>query len=980
MNNNQTAQYDFNNIEKKWQQYWQQNRTFATSDDFSMPKYYVLDMFPYPSGDGLHVGHPEGYTASDIIARYKRMNGFNVLHPMGYDAFGLPAEQYAIKTGTHPRDTTVKNINRIRQQIQSLGFSYDWDREIDTTDTKYYRWTQWIFLQLFNSYFDTEQQRARPISELLEALENESLLIDPAGQIVPNQNKDLEALAGLPIGTRTWAELTPAQRSEILSNQRLAYQAEVAVNWCPELGTVLANEEVIGGVSERGGHPVIRKPMRQWMLRITAYAERLLDDLEGLDWTHGIKKLQADWIGKSTGAEVDFTIDEHGATLKVFTTRPDTLFGATYMVMAPEHPLVPEITTEPQRPAVEQYITQAARKSDLDRTDLAKEKTGVFTGAYAINPVNNQRIPIWISDYVLIGYGTGAIMAVPAHDTRDFEFATKFNLPIIQVVAPTLEDAYIINHAKEFTTTEAIEGDSLGFMGFLILTKEIHPTADWEKVAQETDHRKIELPNGVVLYAVPHEARRDIDYSKYFDKLPKYVDIAHDPQFMKDPKATIRHPLQEAFTGEGFAVNSDQFNDLDTDQFKTKITNWLAEQGLGNAAINYKLRDWLFSRQRYWGEPFPILHLENGTTIAVDESDLPVTLPDVETYQPSGTGESPLATIPEWLNTTYNGQPAQRETNTMPQWAGSCWYYLRYLDAHNELAPFASEKEKYWMPVDLYIGGAEHAVLHLLYARFWHKVLYDLGHVHTKEPFTKLVNQGMILGDDNQKMSKSRGNVVNPDKVINDYGADSMRLYEMFMGPLDATKPWSMQGVEGVHRFLQKVWRLIIGPEGKIHTNITDQPNDDAAQRTLHKTIKKVTQDIDAFAFNTAISQMMIFTNEYLRLPHCNRAAIESFTLILAPFAPHFAEEIWQRLGHTDSLAYQPWPTYDESLTQDPEIEIAVQVLGKIKDRITIPADLTEDQIKERAIASEKVQQAIAGKTVRKVIVIKGRLVNIVAN
>jgi leucyl-tRNA synthetase len=849
MNGTISGAYQFNEIEKKWQEYWESHRTFAAIDGDPRPKYYVLDMFPYPSGDGLHVGHPEGYTASDIVARYKRMRGFNVLHPMGYDAFGLPAEQYAVKTGTHPRITTEKNINRIRQQIKSLGFSYDWDREVDTTDPKYYRWTQWIFLKLFNSFFDPVQKKARPIGEL---------------PIPP--------------------ELTGQEKQQYIDIHRLAYQAEVPVNWCPELGTVLANEEVIGGVSERGGHPVVRKPMRQWMLRITAYAERLIDDLEGLDWPEGIKKLQQDWIGKSTGAEVDFAVDGHDAMIRVYTTRPDTLFGATYMVLAPEHPLVEEITTDAQRNSVKEYQDQAARKSDLDRTELAKEKTGVHTGAYAINPVNEQKIPIWISDYVLISYGTGAIMAVPAHDERDFEFATKFKLPVIEVVTPP---------------------------------------ADFKK------------PGG-------------------------------------------DGPV--CFSGDGTAVNSGEFTGLPTAEFKKRITAWLEQKGLGKAAINYKLRDWLFSRQRYWGEPFPILHLDDGSVVAVDEKDLPVLLPEVESYKPSGTGESPLATITHWLNTTYNGRPAKRETNTMPQWAGSCWYYLRYIDTRNDQVPFDKAKEKYWMPVDLYVGGAEHAVLHLLYSRFWHKVLFDAGWVSTPEPFIKLVNQGMILGHDGQKMSKSRGNVVNPDEVINQYGADSMRLYEMFMGPLESMKPWSMNGVEGVHRFLQKAWRMVVAEDGDLHPALDSTPPDDTSLRLLHKTTKKVTQDIEAMAFNTAISQMMIFVNEFGRLEKRNKKAVETFVLLLSPLAPHIAEELWRRLSHENTLAHEPWPTWDEALTKDSEIEIAVQILGKVREKITVPADLDDATVREKALMAPKIQSLLQGKKVQKVIVIKGRLVNIVAN
>ena len=860
--------YDFTQIEAKWQKYWLDNKTFGTPDGIDStknrkpdpalplaqrPKYYVLDMFPYPSGAGLHVGHPEGYTASDIVTRYKRMVGYNVLHPIGWDAFGLPAEQYAVQTGTHPAATTQKNINNMRRQIQSLGFSYDWDRQVDTTDPNYYKWTQWIFLKFYNSWFDEKLQKARPIEEL-------------------------------PIPDEIKAQGQKAIQKYIDEN-RLAYESDAPVNWCPALGTVLANEEVVGGVSERGGHPVVRKPMRQWMLRITKFAQRLLDGLDKLDWSESIKKLQLDWIGKSVGAEVDFQIAGHNTKLRVFTTRPDTLFGATYMVMSPEHALVEQITTPEYKQAVKNYQEKAARKSDLDRTDLAKDKTGQFTGAYAINPVNDTKIPIWISDYVLISYGTGAIMAVPAHDDRDFEFATKFNLPIIQVVQP---------------------GDP------------------------------------------------------------------GDAELVKQGKL--------CFAGDGTAVNSGQFTGLSTPEFKKKISAWLEEKKLGKETVNFKLRDWLFSRQRYWGEPFPILHAEDGRIIALKETDLPLVLPEMEDFKPTGTGEPPLAKAADWVNVTLpDGTKAKRETNTMPQWAGSCWYYLRYTDAKNPTAAFDPEKENYWLPVDLYIGGAEHAVLHLLYSRFWHKLLYDLGYVSTKEPFQKLINQGMILGEDNQKMSKSRGNVINPDKVITDYGADSMRLYEMFMGPLEATKPWSMQGVEGVSRFLGKVWRMMIDPEtGQLLKAVQDARADEETLRILHQTIMKVTGDIESFGFNTAISQMMIFVNHLARYEVRPKSVLEQFVLILAPFAPHICEELWEKLGHNKTLAYEPWPKFDVELTKEKQVEIAVQVLGKIKDKIVVSADATEAEIEKAALASEKIQAALAGKTPKKVIVIKSRLVNIV--
>ncbi len=843
--------YDFKAIEKKWQKFWHQNKTFRAEDcDTSRPKYYVLDMFPYPSGQGLHVGHPEGYTASDIVARYKRAKGFNVLHPMGWDAFGLPAEQYAVKTGTHPAETTKKNIDNIRAQIQSLGFSYDWDREVNTTDPAYYKWTQWIFVKLFNSYFDADSQKALPIDQLK----------------IP-------------------ADLTAEQKRTFIDNNRLAYEAEVAVNWCPELGTVLANEEVIGGVSERGSHPVIRKPMRQWMLRITKYADRLLADLVDVDWSASIKKLQADWIGKSIGAEVDFAIDGFDESITVFTTRPDTLFGATYMVMAPEHRLVDVIMTDAKKDEVEKYRRQASMKSDLDRTDLAKDKTGVFIGAYAVNPVNNAKIPIWISDYVLISYGTGAIMSVPAHDDRDFEFAKTFDLPIIQVVLP--------------------------------------PDAE-------------------------------------------------------DAKAAAAEKL--CFAGAGSAINSGEFDGLSTADFKTKIIAWLGQKGLGKKAVNYKLRDWLFSRQRYWGEPFPILHMADGEIVSVSQDELPVELPEVESYKPTGTGLSPLAGIDSWLDvTTADGKKATRETNTMPQWAGSCWYYLRYIDPDNDAQAWSLEKEKYWMNVDLYIGGAEHAVLHLLYSRFWHKFLYDLDLVSTKEPYQKLINQGMILGADGQKMSKSRGNVVNPDDVINRYGADSLRLYEMFMGPLEATKPWTDSGVEGVYRFLQKSWRSIVDLEtGALASEISSESADEETLGLLHKTIKKVGEDIENFAFNTAISSMMIFINHFSKQASRNRSVAEQFVQLLGPFAPHIAEQLWQLLGHSDSLSYKKWPSYDPELVKEKQIELAVQIRGKIKDKIVIDADADESSITEMALASEKVKAALAGAEPKKIIVVKSRLVNII--
>lgn len=803
--------YNPQHIEPKWQTYWDEHKTFATTEDEHKPKFYALDMFPYPSGAGLHVGHPEGYTATDIVSRYKRMRGYNVLHPMGWDAFGLPAEQHALDTGEHPRDITVKNINNFRRQIKSLGFSYDWDREFSTTDPDYYKWTQWIFIQLYK--------------------------------------------------------------------KGLAYVAEVPVNWCPALGTVLANEEVINGLSERGNHPVIRKPMRQWVLKITEYAERLLEDLEELDWSESIKDMQRNWIGKSTGAEVTFAIDGHDAQLVVFTTRPDTLFGATYCVLAPEHDLVAQITTAEQAAAVKAYQEQAAHKSDLERTDLAKEKSGVFTGAYAINPVSGQQVPIWIADYVLAGYGTGAIMAVPGHDERDYEFAKQFNLPIVEVVS----------------------GGNIA---------------------------------------------------------------------------------EEAYSGDGAHVNSQFLDGLNNAEAIAAMIAHLEAEGKGQGKVTYRLRDWLFSRQRYWGEPIPILHLEDGTMKPVAESELPLLLPDVEQIKPSGTGESPLANVTEWVETIdpETGMKARRETNTMPQWAGSCWYYLRFIDPHNQEQICSPEKQKQWLPVDLYIGGAEHAVLHLLYARFWHKVLYDLGVVATKEPFHKLVNQGMILGTNNEKMSKSRGNVINPDDIVNEFGADTLRMYEMFMGPLEATKPWNTNGVEGMYRFLARVWRLFINEDGTVSSRIGSGEPSDAFKRTWHRSIKKITDDYEHLRFNTAISQLMIFVNDAYKADVIPLEAAQQFVQLLSPLAPHIAEELWSKFGGEGSISYVAWPTFDEQWTVDAQVEIVVQVNGKIVERLAIAADTSQEEMEQLAKQSDKVAELLAGKTIRKVIAVKGKLVNIVAN
>ncbi len=802
--------FNHKEIEKKWQTYWEENKTFRTSDDTTKEKFYALDMFPYPSGAGLHVGHPEGYTATDILSRMKRMQGYNVLHPMGWDAFGLPAEQYALDTGNDPAEFTEKNINTFRRQIKSLGFSYDWDREVNTTDPNYYKWTQWIFLKMYE--------------------------------------------------------------------KGLAYIDEVPVNWCPALGTVLANEEVIDGKSERGGHPVERRPMKQWMLKITAYADRLLEDLDELDWPESLKDMQRNWIGRSEGAEVNFKVDGTDETFTVFTTRPDTLFGATYAVLAPEHALVEKITTPEQKEAVEAYLDKIKSKSDLERTDLAKEKTGVFTGAYAINPVNGEKMPIWIADYVLVSYGTGAIMAVPAHDERDYEFAKTFDLPIKEVVAGG-------------------------------------------------------------------------DISK------------------------------EAYTGDGEHVNSDFLNGLNKEEAIKKMIAWLEEKGIGEKKVTYRLRDWLFSRQRYWGEPIPIIHWEDGTMTAVPEEELPLVLPKTDDIRPSGTGESPLANIEEWVNVVdpVTGKKGRRETNTMPQWGGSCWYYLRYIDPHNSEQLADPEKLKHWLPVDVYIGGAEHAVLHLLYARFWHKFLYDLGVVPTKEPFQKLFNQGMILGANNEKMSKSKGNVVNPDDIIESHGADTLRLYEMFMGPLDASIAWSENGLDGARRFLDRVWRLFVQDNGELNEKITDG-NEDVLEKVYHQTVKKVTEDYEGLRFNTAISQLMVFINEAYKAPVLPKKYMEGFVKLLAPVAPHISEEIWSKLGHNDTIAYESWPAYDEVKLVEDEVEIVVQINGKVKAKLQVAKDATREQIEQVALENEKVKGQIEGKTVRKVIAVPGKLVNIVAN
>ena len=806
--------YNHRVIEKKWQKYWDENKTFKTLDDHTKEKFYALDMFPYPSGAGLHVGHPEGYTATDILSRYKRANGYNVLHPMGWDAFGLPAEQYALDTGNDPRDFTKTNIDTFRRQIKELGFSYDWDREVNTTDPNYYKWTQWIFKKLYE--------------------------------------------------------------------KGLAYVDEVPVNWCPALGTVLSNEEVIDGKSERGGHPVERRPMRQWVLKITDYAEKLLADLDILDWPESLKAMQRNWIGKSVGAEIDFKIEGTDKAFTVFTTRADTVFGVSYCVLAPEHKLVEEIVTEGQRAAVEEYLDIVKRKSDLERTDLNKDKTGVFTGAYAINPVNGEKVELWIADYVLASYGTGAVMAVPAHDERDYEFATKFNLPIKAVV----ED------------------------------------------------------NGEVV--VP-------------------------------------------FYGDGKHINSGFINGLNNEEAIAKVIEFLEENKVGRSKVTYKLRDWLFSRQRYWGEPIPIIHWEDGTMTTVPDSELPLLLPETDNIKPSGTGESPLANIEEWLNVVdpETGKKGKRETNTMPQWAGSCWYYLRYIDPHNDEMFADPEKLKYWLPVDVYIGGAEHAVLHLLYARFWHKVLYDLGLVPSREPFQKLFNQGMILAEGKdgrpEKMSKSKGNVVNPDDIIVSHGADTLRVYEMFMGPLDASIAWSENGLDGSRRFLDRVYRLFVDEEtGKVNDKVQDKDNEEL-EVSYNFTVKKVSEDIEILGFNTAISQLMVFVNDCYKAEYIPRKYALGFIQLLAPFAPHLAEEMWEIYGNTESISYVPWPTFDESKLVSDTVEIVVQLMGKVKAKLDVKKDLTPAELEQIVLANEEVKELIEGKQVMKVIVVPGRLVNIVA-
>ena len=795
-------------IEKKWQRYWEEHKTFKTTEDNDKKNYYALDMFPYPSGQGLHVGHPEGYTATDIMARMKRMQGYNVLHPMGWDAFGLPAEQYALNTGNSPREFTKKNVNNFRRQIKSLGLSYDWDREVNTTDPAYYKWTQWIFEQLYK--------------------------------------------------------------------KGLAYEAEVPVNWSPDLGTVVANEEVIDGKTERGGFPVIRKPMRQWVLKITAYADRLIDDLDDLDWPEAIKEQQRNWIGRSVGAAINFPVSgDENTKIEVFSTRPDTIFGVAALVLAPEHELVKQLTTPEHENEVEAYIEKISHKSDLERTDLAKDKTGVFTGSYVVNPVSGEKLPIWIADYVLNSYGTGAVMVVPAHDERDHEFAQKFDLPIVQV----------------------IEGGDV---------------------------------------------------------------------------------QKEAYTGDGVHINSDFLNGMDKDEAIDAINNWLEENGVGEKKVNYRLRDWLFSRQRYWGEPIPVIHWEDGETTLVPEDELPLYLPKATDIKPSGTGESPLANLDDWVNVVdENGRKGRRETNTMPQWAGSSWYFLRYIDPHNNHEVADYEKLKEWLPVNLYVGGAEHAVLHLLYARFWHKFLYDLGVVPTKEPFQKLVNQGMILGSNHEKMSKSKGNVVNPDDIVEQYGADTLRLYEMFMGPLDASIPWSEEGLGGAHKFINRVWNLLIDQNDNLRDRVTTINNHDL-DKIYNETVKKVTEDYEAMHFNTAISQLMVFVNNAYKADSLPLEYVEGLVKLLSPVVPHITEELWSKLGHVGSIAYAKWPTYDESKLVEDVVEIVIQINGKVRQHLQVSKDASREELQDLALNDERIKQELADKEIKKVIAVPGKLVSIV--
>jgi leucyl-tRNA synthetase len=1116
------GRYRFREIEAKWQRFWEEAGTFRTLNptepgwDKAKPKFYILDMFPYPSGAGLHVGHPLGYCATDIVARYKRMRGFHVLHPMGFDAFGLPAEQYAIENNVHPAETTRQNIEMYRRQLKMFGFSYDWSREIATCDPAYYKWTQWMFARMFESWYDDEcrwtdaagrpvQGRARPIAELVAELESGRWSVDTHLRIVRSAERTIPSAAE-PRKTvlRPWKELSAAERRKVLDAHRLAYVDEVPVNWCPALGTVLANEEVDNeGRSERGGHPIYRRPLRQWMLRITKYAERLLTDIEPLDWPESIKLMQRNWIGRSTGAEVVFPLADRwrnesgiwppekseqvqegevaraeargsgplprgrgsdygrgsGACLfdnrqsaidnppdparpdgiRVYTTRPDTLFGATYMVLAPEHPLVESVTTPEHRDAVQAYVEAARRKSDLVRTAETKEKTGVFTGGYAINPANGWCIPIWIADYVLMGYGTGAIMAVPGSDARDFDFARKYGLSIVAVVRPTRE--WILERIAALTAgldAAATAGFRRVAEAFPELAESIgrhrEQSADLSEKTKETLSHRVGIDP-----LIEHYVRHPASWGAAFVEDGTAVNSPGDPSRVPypsrdregaDEKGTkeITKSLDRQITKSTIAnrqspiANICDLNGLPTAEAKEKICGWLECRGLGRRTVNYKLRDWLFSRQRYWGEPFPILHGEDGETMALPDDELPLELPSMRDFRPAPAGddptsmpEPPLGRAREWAVVRRDGKTYRRDLNTMPQWAGSCWYYLRFIDPHNGRIFCDPQNEAYWMPVDLYVGGAEHAVLHLLYARFWHKVLYDLGLVCTPEPFQKLFNQGMIqgfafrdsrgltVGPDSveergadqfvlretgqpvtrvvAKMSKSLKNVVNPDEIIAEYGADTFRLYEMYMGPLDASKPWNTRDVPGLFKLCQRIWRLIVDEQtGELSPALTHDPPDDESLRVLHKTIRRVTEDIEQLKFNTAIAALFDFVNAMTPKTTRSRAVVEPFVLILSPFAPHLAEELWQRLGHERSLAYEPWPAHDESLTLDRMVEYGVQINGKLRARITVPADADEDAVRRAATGDPNVATSLEGKRIQKIIVIKGRLVSIVAH
>ena len=1077
------GRYDFTAIEAKWQRYWEEQQTFRARNpnepgaEREKPKFYILDMFPYPSGAGLHVGHPLGYCATDIISRYKRMRGFNVLHPMGFDAVGLPAEQYALETNIHPATTTQKNIEMYRRQLRMFGFSYDWSREFSTTDPKYYRHTQWMFARMFESWYDAEgswtdgagresRGRARPIRELLAELESGRWGVDASLNIVRAKSSP---------GRRDWHALSPQEQRKALDQHRLAFLGEVPVNWCPGLGTVLANEEVDNdGRSERGGFKVYRRPLKQWMLRITFYAERLLSDLDELDWPEPIKLMQRNWIGKSEGAEVVFPLNRHEGTLarshevegtkgqrdggtgrvaqgfnpgglefdsptsgapgmghpsrlvneriRVYTTRPDTLYGATYIVLAPEHPLVETITTADHREAIRRYVERAMRLTEVDRTAESKEKTGEFTGSFAFNPVTGESIPIWVADYVLMGYGTGAIMAVPGSDERDFAFACKFNLPIVAVVRPT--ESWIERRLSEMTESM----DAAAEAGF----DEV--VANFPELRTEIDVRR-ERADGLANRTL-HVLREKVGLSALCDHYVRHPQAwrapyceegvaVNSPRQSRDRKGAVPTSGTKARRHEDTKElfdNSCNLNGLRTPEAKEKITQWLELTGLGRRTVNFKLRDWLFSRQRYWGEPFPVLHGEDGETILVPDDELPVQLPPMADFKPTPVAdedhsvpEPPLARAKEWVNVIRGGKRYRRDLNTMPNWAGSCWYYLRFADPHNDGQFCDPAAEKAWLPVDLYVGGAEHAVLHLLYARFWHKVLFDLGYLSTPEPFRKLFNQGkiqgfafrdrrgMVVGPDAAeergendfvlkssgepvtrviaKMSKSLKNVVNPDEIIAEVGADTFRLYEMYMGPLESDKPWNTRDVPGLFKLVQRIWRLVIDEEtDAVSSKLRDVEPDDSALRALHKLIRRVTEDIEQIKLNTAIAAIFDFVNDMTPREIRPRRLIEKLVLVVAPFVPHLAEELWQRLGHTKSLAHEPWPEFEPKFARDETVEIAVQISGKPKAKVIVPADADEAALEAAARSDAKVTEALAGKSVRKVIVVKGRLVNFVAN